>query len=207
MNQLSPEQRELVSSLTERLRSVSGIRAVALAGSHARGRARAESDIDLGLLYSESAPFSIQSVRELVQRHLEIVGGQVQAAREVPKVHRQDRRRAALDRGSGDDRHRLLPGERQAVDRAVVARATHGAVPAENVAVGTARAVQLPLDDVEFALEAGHDQLRHRGVLLEVPAELRHLRVTNGNPAARAVACSTSTWCASERSMSRETAT
>jgi predicted nucleotidyltransferase len=67
VNQLSPEQRELVSSLTERLRSVSGIRAVVLAGSHARGRARAESDIDLGLLYSESAPFSIQSVRELAE--------------------------------------------------------------------------------------------------------------------------------------------
>jgi len=67
MKQLSPEQRELVSSLVERLRSVCGIKAVVLGGSHARGRARAESDIDLGLLYSEAAPFSIQSVRELAE--------------------------------------------------------------------------------------------------------------------------------------------
>ncbi|HKQ78789.1 MAG TPA: nucleotidyltransferase domain-containing protein [Blastocatellia bacterium] len=67
MKQLSPEQRELVSSLAERLRSVSGISAVVLGGSHARGRAQPGSDIDLGLLYSEASPFSIQSVRELAQ--------------------------------------------------------------------------------------------------------------------------------------------
>jgi predicted nucleotidyltransferase len=67
VKQLSPEQRELVSSLAERLRSVCGIKAVVLGGSHARGRARAESDIDLGLLYSASDPFSIRSVRELAE--------------------------------------------------------------------------------------------------------------------------------------------
>ena len=67
MKQLSPEQRELVSSLVERLGAISGIKVVVLGGSHARGRARAESDIDLGLLYSEAAPFSIQSVRELAE--------------------------------------------------------------------------------------------------------------------------------------------
>jgi predicted nucleotidyltransferase len=67
MKQLSLEQRELVSSLTERLRSVSGINAVVLGGSHARGRAQPGSDIDLGLFYSEAAPFSIQSIRELAE--------------------------------------------------------------------------------------------------------------------------------------------
>ncbi len=67
MKQLSPEQRELVSSLAGRLRSVCGIRAVALGGSHARGRAQAGSDIDLGLLYSEAAPFSVQRIRELAE--------------------------------------------------------------------------------------------------------------------------------------------
>jgi hypothetical protein len=54
-----------VSSLANRLAAIPGVRAVVLGGSYARGRARPESDIDLGLLYSEAAPFSIRSVREL----------------------------------------------------------------------------------------------------------------------------------------------
>lgn len=67
MRQLSPEQRELVSSLAERLGSIRGVRAVVLGGSYARGRAGPGSDIDLGLLYSEAAPFSTRSVRELAE--------------------------------------------------------------------------------------------------------------------------------------------
>src|SRR5262249_24200004 len=47
--------------------AIRGIRAVVLGGSHARGRAQAGSDIDLGLLYSEATPFAIQSVRELAE--------------------------------------------------------------------------------------------------------------------------------------------
>ena len=67
MKQLSQEQRELVSSLSNRLGAIPGIQAVVLGGSHARGRAQPESDIDLGLFYSEAAPFSTQSVRELAE--------------------------------------------------------------------------------------------------------------------------------------------
>jgi predicted nucleotidyltransferase len=67
VKQLSPEQRELVASLSQRLAAIRGVEAVVLGGSHARGRARPESDIDLGLFYSEAAPFSIQSVRELAE--------------------------------------------------------------------------------------------------------------------------------------------
>lgn len=67
VEQLSPEQRALVTSLSERLGSIRGVRAVVLGGSHARGRARPGSDIDLGLLYSEASPFSIHSVRELAE--------------------------------------------------------------------------------------------------------------------------------------------
>ena len=65
MNQLSPAQRELVASLTARLEAIPGVKAVVLGGSHARGRDLPGSDIDLGLFYSESAPFSIENVRDL----------------------------------------------------------------------------------------------------------------------------------------------
>jgi predicted nucleotidyltransferase len=67
LNQLSPQQRELVSSLVERLGAIAGIRAVVLGGSHARGRAQPTSDIDLYLLYSDAAPFSIESLRQLAE--------------------------------------------------------------------------------------------------------------------------------------------
>jgi hypothetical protein len=67
VKQLSPKQRELVLSLSQRLAAIPGIAAVVLGGSHARGRAQPGSDIDLGLFYSEVAPFSIQSVRELAE--------------------------------------------------------------------------------------------------------------------------------------------
>lgn len=65
MKQLLPKQRELVSSLTSKLEAIRGVKAVVLGGSHARGRARPGSDIDLGLFYSEADPFSIQNIREL----------------------------------------------------------------------------------------------------------------------------------------------
>src|SRR5215813_2579579 len=67
VEQLSPEQRELISTLSKRLEAIRGIKAIALGGSYARGRARPESDIDLGIFYSEAAPFSIQSIRELAE--------------------------------------------------------------------------------------------------------------------------------------------
>jgi predicted nucleotidyltransferase len=67
MKQLSSEQYALVLSLATRLGAISGVKAVVLGGSHARGRAKPESDIDLGLFYSEAAPFSIQHVRELAE--------------------------------------------------------------------------------------------------------------------------------------------
>jgi len=65
VTQLTQTQRAIASTLVEWLAAIRGVEAVVLGGSHARGRARPGSDVDLGLLYSEEAPFSIQELREL----------------------------------------------------------------------------------------------------------------------------------------------
>src|SRR6478672_1579763 len=67
LDRLSATQRELVSLLSTRLAAIPGVAAVVLGGSHARGRAQPGSDIDLGLFYSEAAPFAIESLRELAE--------------------------------------------------------------------------------------------------------------------------------------------
>jgi predicted nucleotidyltransferase len=59
---LSTKQRDLIESSSARLSAIAGMQAVVLGGSYARGRARADSDIDLGLFYRPSAPFSIDEV-------------------------------------------------------------------------------------------------------------------------------------------------
>lgn len=67
MRQLNSRQNDLVRWLVDRLLSIPGMMAVALGGSHARGRARPGSDIDLGLYYSDRAPFQVARVRELAE--------------------------------------------------------------------------------------------------------------------------------------------
>jgi predicted nucleotidyltransferase len=74
VKQLTPEQLEIVSSLSKRLGAIEGVKAVVLGGSFARERARPGSDIDLGVFYSEAAPFSIQHIREVAEDVNDFVG-------------------------------------------------------------------------------------------------------------------------------------
>ncbi|MBX7219400.1 MAG: nucleotidyltransferase domain-containing protein [Blastocatellia bacterium] len=67
MKQLTPPQNELITKLTQRLGEIPGIKAVVLGGSHARGRARSGSDIDLYLYYAEAAPCAISSIQQLAE--------------------------------------------------------------------------------------------------------------------------------------------
>lgn len=63
MHQLSAAQRDLVTRVVGRVGAIPGITAIVLSGSHARGRAQPDSDIDLGILYSEALPFPLEPLR------------------------------------------------------------------------------------------------------------------------------------------------
>ena len=64
---------EICEQVVARLVPIEGIKAVALGGSRARGTAREDSDIDLGLYYEPDAPFGIEELDaaacELDDRH------------------------------------------------------------------------------------------------------------------------------------------
>lgn len=59
---LTTGQQQLISELVESISGLAGVLGLALGGSHARGRATPDSDIDLGVYYSETNPFSISSL-------------------------------------------------------------------------------------------------------------------------------------------------
>jgi predicted nucleotidyltransferase len=65
---LTPAQQALVSEMIEALAALNGVEAIALGGSYATGFATDGSDIDLGLLYSDAAPFAIAEIRALAAR-------------------------------------------------------------------------------------------------------------------------------------------
>lgn len=65
---LTQRQKNLMGRVVRQLAALNGVRAVVLGGSYARGRARPDSDIGLGLFYSERAPFAIERLRELADQ-------------------------------------------------------------------------------------------------------------------------------------------
>lgn len=68
MQQLTPFQAAILKRVVDEFREVTGVEAVVLGGSHARGRARPDSDIDIGLYYWPGTAFSIQQVRQIASR-------------------------------------------------------------------------------------------------------------------------------------------
>ena len=68
MKQLTPPQAAILRRVVDALKEVAGVEAIVLGGSHARGRARPDSDIDIGLYYWPGAAFSIEQVRRIASR-------------------------------------------------------------------------------------------------------------------------------------------
>ena len=65
---LGPLQREVLEQLVRALADVPGVAAVTLGGSHARGTARVDSDVDVGLYYREASPFDLGAIRRVATR-------------------------------------------------------------------------------------------------------------------------------------------
>ena len=63
-----PEQkRMLLARLVEQLVNITGMSAVVLGGSYASGTHHETSDMDIGLYYSETRPFSIADIRRIAE--------------------------------------------------------------------------------------------------------------------------------------------
>lgn len=62
---LSDSKRAVLDQLVNALQQIPGVQAVVLGGSYARGAQREGSDLDIGIYYSEQAPFAIDDIRHL----------------------------------------------------------------------------------------------------------------------------------------------
>jgi tRNA nucleotidyltransferase (CCA-adding enzyme) len=65
---LSSAQLELLKTITQQLSEIPGIVAIVLGGSYARGTARPDSDLDIGVYYSEQSPPEIEAIRSLARK-------------------------------------------------------------------------------------------------------------------------------------------
>jgi len=65
---MPPEKAQMLDTITGHLRRVPNIAAVVLGGSHARGFARPDSDIDIGIYYHETLPFPVDELRSIAER-------------------------------------------------------------------------------------------------------------------------------------------
>lgn len=66
-NHLPSGKSELLKAITNHLRSVQGVQAIVLGGSHARGTARDDSDLDIGIYYAEQHGMVLDGIRDLAQ--------------------------------------------------------------------------------------------------------------------------------------------
>jgi predicted nucleotidyltransferase len=69
LTSLENDKQDVVIRMIHDLSSLPGIQAIVLGGSYARGMATADSDVDLGLYYSENSPPSIESIKDLAAKY------------------------------------------------------------------------------------------------------------------------------------------
>jgi hypothetical protein len=64
---LPPEKLRLLKGLLESLSRVHHMQAVVLGGSYASGNQHSQSDLDIGLYYSEAEPFPLEAIRAIAE--------------------------------------------------------------------------------------------------------------------------------------------
>jgi hypothetical protein len=64
---LPADKRRIVLDLVDALAATPGVAAVVLGGSYARGTARPDSDVDLGVYYDPATPFRIDDIARVAQ--------------------------------------------------------------------------------------------------------------------------------------------
>ena len=58
-------QSSFIENIVDKLKDIQGLKAIVLGGSWASGTQHPDSDIDLGLYYSQDAPLDIPSIRKI----------------------------------------------------------------------------------------------------------------------------------------------
>lgn len=66
---LSGDRQRTVIEIVEALAATPGVAAVVLGGSYARGAARPDSDVDLGIYYDPATPFRIDDIVQIARRY------------------------------------------------------------------------------------------------------------------------------------------
>jgi predicted nucleotidyltransferase len=62
---LPDERQPILDQIVDRFKSVRGIQALVLGGSFARGVARIDSDLDIGIYYAETDSPDLEAIRDL----------------------------------------------------------------------------------------------------------------------------------------------
>ncbi|PJZ46860.1 nucleotidyltransferase domain-containing protein [Leptospira brenneri] len=66
---ISEDKQETLNRIVNDLKSINNVTAIVLGGSYSTGMANENSDLDIGIYYHESSPFSIESIKSIADKY------------------------------------------------------------------------------------------------------------------------------------------